>query len=919
MKVDASSTYLGLVPCPCDLVPMGDKQEEEVFQAKQPMELDEYYPELLESKDIKSPEFSMEKADIKSPMVFSKDLDHKGPSLPAEPSLKRREKHGSPTQRATLDYPQHPDQESGKGEPSLTAPTSEVDKLDLFDTKSKLSGHTELASVTYEPENTLAGPLVPMEPVDVEENVISKALQAEFYNNMEVNDQQTSSPPEPMLAGALVPTHTDMEEEISPIERQDAFLVDPSQHGADYSYPCLVWDSQARPTQREHGLLVDHGLSFPARVHLPGILGARDPGTLVCYPTEAEQAVVPMELQAHSCEEEAPPPPYSLLDPMTITENLLLRQACGEEGSPEGRSFFPSGTDTHEPEWLESSETTHDGQALPMEKQVQLSPILSHLSSQEPTSERDENPGQEVGALPAPQDHYHHGEGQLWPLQPTGLQGDALVTELDSMMELDEEDAEKEALWREMENLYQQILNFRQDLIQEVAERHQVCLQLEGRQMEGLQRLGGHLIKLEGQVEALEQSKEAKRSGERAIFVAQREKERWEETLQENWQKVQEWVMQRQEEWESTAARLREQNLQLCVQVRDEKCQTMMRRVEEELLKPTQEMLMKRIMDVSRPTLTYVEGDSSGHRGLEKWLHSTQSRLEEMQGLVESQTQALSKVEKATEDVVSQVTLQDKRMAILSGQVGEKEKTLQQFGLKQACLGGAIQTTRTEGRGLSQRLVKLQAMVDRMRQGMEEKTTSRGEKLEDEGLQKQVQMLTGVVKRQGHVVMALNSEPTGDHTRQDKQEGGPCKPSMVQTPMCKQEGVGATPGPSGSGQGTQSTSMTVKTEPRNEEKRKDHDQDGESSSEDEWSRSRRREKATSPLMPKKKRQALGDGPPHDSPSGSSDDSDSSRSEGGRGRLGPDPRDGGGAPHEDEVWDKSINSKKKSLPCLSWRA
>ena len=92
MQVDASSTYLGPVPCPCDLVPMGDNQEEEVFQEKQPMELDENYPELLESKDIKSPEFSMEKADIKSPMVFSKDLDHKGPSLPAEPSLKRRKK-----------------------------------------------------------------------------------------------------------------------------------------------------------------------------------------------------------------------------------------------------------------------------------------------------------------------------------------------------------------------------------------------------------------------------------------------------------------------------------------------------------------------------------------------------------------------------------------------------------------------------------------------------------------------------------------------------------------------------------------------------------------------------------------------------------------------------------------------------------
>ena len=43
--------------------------------------------------------------------------------------------------------------------------------------------------------------------------------------------------------------------------------------------------------------------------------------------------------------------------------------------------------------------------------------------------------------------------------------------------------------------------------------------------------------------------------------------------------------------------------MQLCVQVMDEKCQTMLRRVEEDLLKPTQEMLMKKILDVARPIL----------------------------------------------------------------------------------------------------------------------------------------------------------------------------------------------------------------------------------------------------------------------------------------------------------------------------
>ena len=130
----------------------------------------------------------------------------------------------------------------------------------------------------------------------------------------------------------------------------------------------------------------------------------------------------------------------------------------------------------------------------------------------------------------------------------------------------------------------------------------------------------------------------------------QREKEKWVVTLQENWQRMQE---QRQELWESGPAGMREQDMQLRVQVMDEKWQTMMRRVEEDLLKPTQEMLMKKILDVARPFVTYVEGDSGRNPGVEKWLHSTQSCLQEMQNLMESQTHALSEVGKATEDLMS--------------------------------------------------------------------------------------------------------------------------------------------------------------------------------------------------------------------------------------------------------------------------
>ena len=142
---------------------------------------------------------------------------------------------------------------------------SEEDKLDLLDTQSKPSGHTDMVSVTYEPENTLVGPLVPMEPMNMEENMNSMTPKADLYNNTAVNNQEASSAPDSMLAGALAPVHTDMEQEISRIERQEAFLVDPSQYGADYSYRRLVSDSRARPVQREHGLPVDHGPSFPSR------------------------------------------------------------------------------------------------------------------------------------------------------------------------------------------------------------------------------------------------------------------------------------------------------------------------------------------------------------------------------------------------------------------------------------------------------------------------------------------------------------------------------------------------------------------------------------------------------------------------------------------------------------------------------
>ena len=100
--------------------------------------------------------------------------------------------------------------------------------------------------------------------------------------------------------------------------------------------------------------------------------------------------------------------------------------------------------------------------------------------------------------------------------------------------------------------------------------------------------------------------------------------------------------------------------------------------------------------------------------------------------------------------------------------------------------------------------------------------------------------------------------------------------------------------------------MAVKTEPGTRKEGQDHRQNGESSSGDESERSKRRGKGRSPLIPKKKRQALGDGPPEDPSSTSSEDSDSSERKGGRRHPRPDPEDEGRASHEGETWDKSIN-------------
>ena len=108
MQLDAGSTYFGPVPCPCDLLPMGEKQEREVFHETHLMELDGNYEEPLESKDLKSPGSSMEKADLQIPKVFSEDLDLNSPSISMQPSMKRRKKHGSRRHRATLVLPAAP-------------------------------------------------------------------------------------------------------------------------------------------------------------------------------------------------------------------------------------------------------------------------------------------------------------------------------------------------------------------------------------------------------------------------------------------------------------------------------------------------------------------------------------------------------------------------------------------------------------------------------------------------------------------------------------------------------------------------------------------------------------------------------------------------------------------------------------------
>ena len=93
IQVHAGSIYFGPVPCPFDLVPMGEKQEREVFHEKQLVVSDGNYEQPLESKDLKTPEFSMEKAALKSPKVFSEDLDLISPNVSMEPSMKRRKKY----------------------------------------------------------------------------------------------------------------------------------------------------------------------------------------------------------------------------------------------------------------------------------------------------------------------------------------------------------------------------------------------------------------------------------------------------------------------------------------------------------------------------------------------------------------------------------------------------------------------------------------------------------------------------------------------------------------------------------------------------------------------------------------------------------------------------------------------------------
>ena len=84
-------------------------------------------------------------------------------------------KHGSPAHQKALDYPLHLLYEFGRGASSMNQSIAQKDELDLLDTESKPSGHAKLRSVTYEPKNKVVGPLVPMEPMDVEHNMNSMA------------------------------------------------------------------------------------------------------------------------------------------------------------------------------------------------------------------------------------------------------------------------------------------------------------------------------------------------------------------------------------------------------------------------------------------------------------------------------------------------------------------------------------------------------------------------------------------------------------------------------------------------------------------------------------------------------------------------------------------------------------------------
>ena len=85
--------------------------------------------------------------------------------------------------------------------------------------------------------------------------------------------------------------------------------------------------------------------------------------------------------------------------------------------------------------------------------------------------------------------------------------------------------------------LYQQVLNLCQDVNEEVPKYHHDCLQLEGKHLEEVHPIEGHVMRLEGSLEALQESKEVKGCGGRALPVTRGEKETWDGTMQASRQK----------------------------------------------------------------------------------------------------------------------------------------------------------------------------------------------------------------------------------------------------------------------------------------------------------------------------------------------------------------------------------------------